>query len=94
MVRRGKILIVDLLNFASDLRNIRLALSSDGFNPFNNMSTSYSMWPVVLISYNIPPWESKRDSHFMMSLLIPSPRSPGKDIDVYLQLLVKELVEL
>ena len=43
--------------FASDPHNIRLALSSDGFNPFNNMSTSYSMWPVVLVNYNMPPWE-------------------------------------
>ena len=30
----------------------------------------------------------------MMSLLIPGPRSPGKEIDVYLQPLVEELVEL
>lgn len=80
--------------FALEPRNIRLALSSDGFNPFNNMSTSYSMWPVVLMNYNMPPWESKLDAHFMLSMLIPGPKSPGKDIDVYLKPLVEELVEL
>ncbi|KAA0062726.1 uncharacterized protein E5676_scaffold523G00030 [Cucumis melo var. makuwa] len=31
--------------FGSDAQNVRLALSSDGFNPFGNMSTSYNMWP-------------------------------------------------
>ena len=29
--------------FAEDSRNVRLGLSSDGFNPFGNMSTNYSM---------------------------------------------------
>ncbi|TYK21879.1 uncharacterized protein E5676_scaffold494G00120 [Cucumis melo var. makuwa] len=43
--------------FTSDARNVRLALSSDGFNPFGNMSISYSMWPVILIPYNLPPWK-------------------------------------
>ncbi|KAL5556601.1 hypothetical protein UlMin_038837 [Ulmus minor] len=31
------------LVFADDVRNVRLALVTDGFNPFNNMSISYSM---------------------------------------------------
>ena len=38
--------------FAVDSRNVRLGLASDGFNPFGNMSTSYNMWPVVLMLYN------------------------------------------
>ncbi|KAL4278899.1 hypothetical protein GQ457_03G021490 [Hibiscus cannabinus] len=41
--------------FALDPRNVRLGLASDGFNPFGNMSTSYSMWPVILLPYNLPP---------------------------------------
>jgi len=41
--------------FALDPRNVRLGLASDGFNPFGNMSTAYSMWPVVLVPYNLPP---------------------------------------
>ncbi|XP_026450757.1 uncharacterized protein LOC113350866 [Papaver somniferum] len=35
--------------FARDPRNVRLGLATDGFNPFVNMSNSYSMWPVILI---------------------------------------------
>ena len=30
-------------SFADDPRNLRLALATDGFNPFGNMSTQYSM---------------------------------------------------
>ena len=41
--------------FAEESRNVRLGLASDGFNPFGNMSTSYSMWLVVLMPYNLPP---------------------------------------
>jgi hypothetical protein len=41
--------------FAGDSRNMRLGLTSDGFNPFGNMSTTYSIWPIVLMLYNLPP---------------------------------------
>ena len=78
-------------SFATDPRNVRLGLASDGFNPFGNMSTSYSIWPVVLIPYNLPPWLCMKDPYFMMSLLIPGPKSPGNDIDVYLEPLIDEL---
>ena len=43
-------------SFSQEPRNVRLGLASDGFNPFGNMSISYSMWPGVLISYNLLPW--------------------------------------
>ena len=41
--------------FANESRNVRLGLATDGFNPLSNMSLSYSMWPVVLTAYNLPP---------------------------------------
>ncbi|GJV33595.1 hypothetical protein Tco_1393995 [Tanacetum coccineum] len=31
-------------------------LATDGFNPFGNLSQSYSMWPMILKTYNLPPW--------------------------------------
>jgi len=81
-------------DFAEDARNLRLGLATDGFNPFSNMSSSYSMWPVFVIPYNLPPWACMDESNFMMALLIPGPRSPGKALDVFLQPLVEELLEL
>ena len=71
-----------------------LALATDDFNPFGTMSNSYSMWPVVLVPYNMPPWECMKESFFMMSLLIPGPQAPCKDMDIYLRPLIDELKEL
>ncbi|XP_035547370.1 uncharacterized protein LOC118348907 [Juglans regia] len=80
--------------FARDARNIRLGLASDGFNPFNNLAKPYSIWPVILMPYNLPPWLCMKDQFFITSLIIPGPKSPGNEIDVYLQPLVDELNEL
>ncbi|XP_041026970.1 uncharacterized protein LOC121267174 [Juglans microcarpa x Juglans regia] len=77
--------------FAEDARNVRLGLASDGFNPFNNMSKPYSIWPVILVPYNLPPWLCMKERYLMLSLLIPGPKGPRNDIDVYLQPLVNEL---
>ncbi|KAF5475566.1 hypothetical protein F2P56_007362 [Juglans regia] len=70
--------------FARDAHNVRLSLASDGFNPFNNLAKPYSIWPVILVSYNLPPWLCMKDQFFMTSLIIPGPKLPGNDIDVYL----------
>ena len=80
--------------FDSDSRNVRLRLTSDSFNSFANMSVSYSMWPVMLISCNLPPWKCMKKTNFFMSLLISSSKSPGKKINIYLQPLIDELKEL
>jgi len=42
--------------FGSDERNLWLGLSIDGMNPHGNMSSTHSIWPVVLTIYNLPPW--------------------------------------
>ncbi|GKD96269.1 hypothetical protein Tco_1380166, partial [Tanacetum coccineum] len=62
-------------DFAAEPRNVRLELAADGFNPFGNLSQSYSMWLVILTTYNLP-------------------KSPGKDIDVYLRPLIDNLNDL
>ncbi|WCJ37986.1 hypothetical protein M5689_019073 [Euphorbia peplus] len=81
-------------DFASDARNVRLALSSDGFNPYRTMSTSYSTWPVVLITYNMSPWSCMKRSSFILSMIIPGEKGPGNSIGTYLQPLVEELKQL
>ncbi|KAA0049900.1 uncharacterized protein E5676_scaffold105G00450 [Cucumis melo var. makuwa] len=84
----------EFFDFVSDPQNVCLGLTSDGCNPFGQMSTSYSMWPVVLLPYNLPPWKCMKETNFFISLLIPDPISPGREIDVYLQPLIEELKEL
>ncbi|KAL5560887.1 hypothetical protein UlMin_030634 [Ulmus minor] len=80
--------------FAGDVRNVRLGLAADGFNPFGNMSLYYSMWPVVLTTYNLPPWICMKAECLILTLLIPGPHSPGKDMDIFLRPLIDELNEL
>ncbi|XP_060183024.1 uncharacterized protein LOC132612978 [Lycium barbarum] len=81
-------------DFSKDPRNVRLGLSSDGFNPFRTMSISHSTWPVMLMNYNLPPWICMKLEYIVLSMIIPSPSSPGNDIDVFLQPLIAELKEL
>ncbi|KAG6428069.1 hypothetical protein SASPL_112318 [Salvia splendens] len=81
-------------DFAEESRNVRLGLASDGINPFKNMSVSHSTWPVILFPYNLPPWMCMKESSFMLSLLIPGPSAPGKNIDIYLQPLIADLKDL
>jgi hypothetical protein len=82
------------LDFMANSRNVRLGLTSDGFNPFGNMGTAHSTWPVLLVLYNLPPWMCMKQTLFILSLVILGPSSPGMDIDVYLQPLIDELQEL
>ncbi|WVZ52938.1 hypothetical protein U9M48_003937 [Paspalum notatum var. saurae] len=81
-------------SFAQEPRNLRFALSTDGMNPFGQMSTSYSVWHVILSIYNLPPWVCTKRKYMMMSMLILGPRQPGNDIDVYLRPLVDDLKKL
>ena len=80
--------------FSNDVRNVRLGLATDGFNPFGNMSLSYSMWPIVLTTYNLPPWICMKPEYLMLTFLIPGPQSLRKNMDVFLRPLIDELNEL
>ncbi|XP_074323694.1 uncharacterized protein LOC141660604 [Apium graveolens] len=80
--------------FAAEARNLRLALSSDGFNPFHGPGSDHSTWPVLLSIYNLPPWLCMKRKYIMLSLLISGPNQPGNDIDVYLQPLIEDLQKL
>jgi hypothetical protein len=41
--------------FASDARNIRMGLATDGFDPFSTNSTQYSCCPIFGVPYDLPP---------------------------------------
>ena len=80
--------------FSMEPRNLRLGLAADGINPFSSLSSTYSCWPVMLVTYNLPPWLCMRKEHLMLALLIPGPKQPGNDIDVFLRPLIEDLYEL
>ncbi|CAL1412023.1 unnamed protein product [Linum trigynum] len=81
-------------DFASDPRNVRLGLASDGFNPNGSLGNNYSIWPIVLIPYNNPPWLCMKQTNFILSGIIPGKKMPGNDIDVYMQPMIEELKTL
>ena len=81
--------------FGSEARNIRLGLAVDGINPHNNgLNNRYSCWPVMLVTYNLPPWLCMKRKFMMLTTLISGPQEPGNDIDVYLQPLIDDLKKL
>ena len=69
-------------------------MTSNGLNPFRMMSTQYSIWPVILMTYNLPLWLCMKQLYFIVSLLILGPKAPSNDIDVFLEPLINELKEL
>ncbi|GKB29256.1 hypothetical protein Tco_0868657 [Tanacetum coccineum] len=80
--------------FSKEPRSVRLGLAADGFNPFGNLSQTYNMWPIILTTYNTPPWICMKETSFMLTMLILGPKSPAKDIDVFLRTLIEELKTL
>ena len=81
-------------DFGKEARNLRLGQVNDGMNPYNNLSTQYSSWPVILVIYNFPPWLCRKRKYMMLSMMLSDPRHPGNDIDVYLSPLVEDLRKL
>jgi hypothetical protein len=77
--------------FGNEPRNVRFALSTNGMNPFGELSSSHSTWPVVLIVYNLPPYLCQKRKYLMLTMLISGPRQPDNDIDVFLEPFIEEM---
>jgi hypothetical protein len=77
--------------FGNEPRNLRLGLATDGVNPYGNLSSIHSSWPVLLIIYNLPPSICMKRKYIMLSMMISGPKQPGNDIDVYLSPLIEDL---
>nr|KYP37140.1 hypothetical protein KK1_041692 [Cajanus cajan] len=42
--------------FGAELRNLRIGLAIDDMNPYGNLSSKHSSWPILLVIYNLPHW--------------------------------------
>ncbi|KAL8156030.1 hypothetical protein AgCh_001196 [Apium graveolens] len=81
--------------FGNEPRNLRLAMAADGINPHKNgMNNRYSCWPVVLTTYNLPPWLCMKRKFLMLTILVSGSQEPGNNIDVFLQPLIDDLKKL
>ena len=82
-------------SFSRDARNVRMGLALDGVNPHSLQSSKHSVWPVMTVLYNLPPYLVTKRFFICLTMIIPGPKSPSEDtIDVYLQPLVHELKKL
>ena len=78
-------------DFAAEVRNIRLGLCTDGFQPFGSFGQQYSSWPVIVTPYNLPPGMCMKDEFMFLTILVPGPRNPKSKMDVFLQPLIAEI---
>jgi hypothetical protein len=57
--------------FKEEPRNVRISLAADGVNPFGELRSIYSVWPVFVINNNLPPWMSIKREHTMLEMIVP-----------------------
>ena len=58
-------------DFKDEPHNVRLSLEVDGVNPFREIRSIYSVWPIFVINNNIPPWMSIKREHIVLTIIIP-----------------------
>jgi hypothetical protein len=78
-------------SFATEVRNVRLGLATDGFSPFNLTSPSYSCWPIFAAPYNLLPALCMKYRFIFLCLVIPGLDHPRTKIDVMMRPLIEEL---
>ena len=63
---------MDGSTFKEEAHNLKLLLEIDSVNPFGDMRSVYSVWPIFVINNNIPPWMSIKSEHIIFSMIVPS----------------------
>ena len=75
---------------ADEARNVRVALATDGFNPYGMSAAPYTCWPVFVIPLNLPPGVIFQRQNIFLSLIIPG--HPGNNMSVYMEPLIDDLL--
>jgi len=78
------------LEYAAEPWHVRLGLCTKGLFSFGQFGQTYSCWPVILTSYNLPPWLYVKKPYMFLSLLIPGPKSSKWNFDMYMQPQIEE----
>jgi hypothetical protein len=78
----------------NEAKNVRFALSTDGMNPFGDLNSSHSTWPVTLTIHNLPLHLCQKRRYLLLTMLILGPRQPDNDIDVSLKPLMEDMQKL
>lgn len=80
--------------FGNEPRNLRLGLSTNGMNPYGSLSSIRSIWPVLLVIYNLSPRLCMKQMYKMLSMLISGSKQLENDSDICLRPLIEDLKEL
>jgi hypothetical protein len=56
--------------FKEEPRNVRLSLAVDGINPFGELRSTYSLWPIFVIKNNLSPWMLIKREHAMLAMIV------------------------
>jgi hypothetical protein len=80
--------------FARDPRSVCLGLSTDGFQLHSEASNPYSCWPIFVMPYNLPPNKCPKQGFLFLALVIPGPKEPRKQMNIFLRSLMEEMKEL
>jgi hypothetical protein len=81
-------------DFASDARNVRFGLATDGFDPFSAIFAPYSCWPDFAMPYNLSPSLCMKFEFIFLCLIVPVLEAPRLRINVMLKPLIEELKQL
>jgi hypothetical protein len=68
---------------AEEARNVRVALATDGFNPYGLLVAPYTCWPMFVIPLNLPPDIMFQPKNVFLSLIITG--HPGNKMGVFME---------
>ncbi len=61
-----------MAEFEHDPRHVRLGLASDGVSQHSlgGKGRPTSVWPIIVMNYNLPPWLSMKKGFLLLFLII------------------------
>src|SRR6266498_2222261 len=63
-------------------------------NPFGDLSSTHSTWPIVLSILNLPSCLCMKRKYLMLAILIQGPRHPRNNMGVFLVQLLEDMIKL
>jgi hypothetical protein len=82
-------------SFVIEFQNLKLAISTNDFNPFSKKLCQWCTWLVYVLIYNLPPWLTTKHFFVLVALIIQGKESVYvNNINIYLHPLMVELMKL
>ncbi|KAL0342885.1 UNVERIFIED_CONTAM: hypothetical protein Sangu_1175900 [Sesamum angustifolium] len=81
-------------DFTKESCNVQLSLCIDGFVPHGQYGRTYLCWQIIITPYNLPLDMCMSFEYMFLKIVISGPSNPKHLIDVYLELLIEELLYL